>query len=88
MINQVGDIKIFASLTEGYDDLNKLYDNSTNIVLATITSINSSDTIYPDGTKTFLGFTKGKLLVLENLKGDIDKIKEIPYIRASGIITQ
>lgn len=65
-----------------------LYENCSDIVLAGVVSLDGAYTIYPDGTKSVFGYTYGKFVVYDVLKGDLSVGDIYDYTRNGGIITQ
>lgn len=76
------------SFAAGFDDMDLLYENCSDIVLAGVVSLDGADTIYPDGTKSVFGYTYGKFVVYDVLKGDLSVGDIYDYTRNGGIITQ
>lgn len=63
MKDKVMESSFQPSFATGFDDVDLLYDNCSDIVLAGVVSLDGADTVYPDGTKSVFGYTHGKFVV-------------------------
>lgn len=87
-MKEVMESRLQPSFAARFDDMNLLYENCSDIVLAGVVSLDGADTIYPDGTKSVFGYTYGKFVVYDVLKGDLSIGEIYNYTRNGGIITQ
>lgn len=88
MKDEVMESRLQPSFAAGFDNMDLLYENCSDIVLAGVVSLDGADTIYPDGTKSVFGYTYGKFVVYDVLKGDLSVGNIYDYTRNGGIITQ
>lgn len=87
-MKEVMELRLQPSFAARFDDMNLLYENCSDIVLAGVVSLDGADTIYPDSTKSVFGYTYGKFVVYDVLKGDLSIGEIYNYTRNGGIITQ
>ncbi len=79
---------VHASFVEGYDDMDLRYEESSDIVLAGIVSLDGAEGSLPDGRKSILGFSYGTLVVYDVLKGTMETGEIYDYAREGAIMTQ